>query len=90
MADLRSKTDFLGKNKIWLIQYNLLKRKFSNKSESNKFLTDDFEDLYKNKLKKEKKYKRLKMIVHKRDNPLRSTNQSLNSRARQEFKEVPR
>lgn len=66
-----NKTDFLGRSKIWIVQFNLLKKKFSNKMESDRYLTDDFEDLYRDKLRKEKRNKRLKMVIHKRKNTIR-------------------
>lgn len=71
MISLINKTDFNNKLKLWTIKFNIMKDKFKNKREVKKYSFEKAEDKFKNKLKREKRYAALKVVKHKRENPLK-------------------
>lgn len=71
MINFLSKKDFLNRNKLWIINYNLMKEKFKAKKEINNYKLEKAEDDLKKNLKKEKKYKLIKLIKQKRKDPIR-------------------
>lgn len=71
LTSLLSRTDFLNRSKLWIIQFNLMKEKFKCKRELNNYQMEKTENILKKKLKKEKNYKLIRLIKQKRKDPIR-------------------